>query len=787
MTIISSRIRRLGVRVTAILAATVVLSSGLVGVTSASAAPESVAVDAAPVVTQVEEISRAAAALSGTNFNPGYIVSDWSFYNANGMSQAKIQAFLDAKCPTNNCIDTKKMKTTARAATNMCPSPYAASASETFAAIIYKVQRSCGISAKVILVTLQKEQGLLNLQNPTDLKLRKAMGMGCPDTSVCDSKYYGFFNQVYYGASQLKRYGLRTADNVSFRTKYQIGVPYKVSYKPNSTCGTRTVTVKSKATTALYYYTPYTPNAKALANLTGLGDSCSSYGNRNFWVYFNSWFGNSLAGPGNFAIDSAYEASGGAAGPLGAKGPETSCVDNRATCSQVYTNGMIYWTLSGGPLVISGAIGTYFLANGGINALGIPTGPGAAVTDPNGNGTVQPFAKGMVHSSSAGTFFVSTAVLTAYSAAGWLRGTLGWPTTDRGCATATSGCVQTFTGGYIYAPATGAALRYSAAVASAYTAAGGQKGAIGLPLAAPSAVVDKVTGNGTAQSFQGGWIHSSVRGAFSSSTKMMTAYSARKWVRGPLGWPIAAETCASDGTCSQPFAGATLNVPTTGATFLSFSVTDPKIATLYSSLGGESGSLGEPVAQSGPVVEKVNGDGVMQKFEQGIVHSSAKGTFAVPATIMPTFSATKWVRGPLGWPTGPQVCGSDGSCAQPFAGGTIQDPASGVPFATYTVVNTKIKAAYTAAGGEAGSLGKAITVAANVIEKTNGNGVYQSFEGGAIHSSALGTFVVSKAMMAKYSAKKWVRGVLGWPKANAVCTAANVCTQAFKGGTLTTP
>ena len=32
------------------------------------------------------------------------------------------------------------------------------------------------------------------------------MGQGCPDTAACDTRYYGFFNQVYGAAWQLKRY-----------------------------------------------------------------------------------------------------------------------------------------------------------------------------------------------------------------------------------------------------------------------------------------------------------------------------------------------------------------------------------------------------------------------------------------------------------------------------------------------------------------------------------------------------------------------------------------------------
>jgi hypothetical protein len=54
------------------------------------------------------------------------------------------------------------------------------------------------------------------------------------------------------------------------------------------------MTIKNKATARLYVYTPYTPNKAALTNLYGLGDSCSTYGNRNFWRIFNDWFGSSV-------------------------------------------------------------------------------------------------------------------------------------------------------------------------------------------------------------------------------------------------------------------------------------------------------------------------------------------------------------------------------------------------------------------------------------------------------------------------------------------------------------
>jgi LysM repeat protein len=48
--------------------------------------------------------------------------------------------------------------------------------------------------------------------------------------------------------------------------------------------------IKNQATAGLYYYTPYTPNDIALVNLASVGDSCSAYGNRNFWRVYNYWF-----------------------------------------------------------------------------------------------------------------------------------------------------------------------------------------------------------------------------------------------------------------------------------------------------------------------------------------------------------------------------------------------------------------------------------------------------------------------------------------------------------------
>ena len=108
------------------------------------------------------------------------------------------------------------------------------------------------------------------------------MGMACPDTAPCDERYYGFFNQVYGAARQLKVYGLD-----SFFNSYPVGRTSNVLYHPNAACGSAPVYIANKATAALYYYTPYQPNQAALNAGYGTGDGCSSYGNRNFYLSAN--------------------------------------------------------------------------------------------------------------------------------------------------------------------------------------------------------------------------------------------------------------------------------------------------------------------------------------------------------------------------------------------------------------------------------------------------------------------------------------------------------------------
>lgn len=251
------------------------------------------------VVGAVEDFGarpQTASAASGSDFNPGLIISDSNFYNSSAMTEAEIQAFLSAKvgqCRNSNCLADYRQNTVSHTFSFGTCAPYIGGNNESAARIIYKVQVACGLSAKVILVTLQKEQSLVTDPAPSNMQMQKALGQGCPDTADCDATYASFFMQIYSAGRQFTWYN---NPNGSF-TYIGIGVSRNIAYSPTGSCGSSPVVVRNRATAALYYYTPYQPNAAALGNLYGVGDGCSAYGNRNFWRIYSDWFGTPVGSP----------------------------------------------------------------------------------------------------------------------------------------------------------------------------------------------------------------------------------------------------------------------------------------------------------------------------------------------------------------------------------------------------------------------------------------------------------------------------------------------------------
>jgi hypothetical protein len=259
------------------------------------------------------KLSAPASALSGNEFVSGRIIDESVFFNPNTMNVGDIQAFLNSKVPVCDTGGTQQHSSggtrAAYATSRGYPPPYiclkdytqgiptkagdaycngtVGGGTKSAAQIIYDVSQACGVSVKALIVMLQKEQSLVTDDWPWSIQYRSAMGYGCPDTAPCDAEYYGFFNQVYNAAHQFQVYARKPQ-----LFNYRGGATGFVQYNPNAACGGGDVYMQNQATAGLYNYTPYQPNAAALANLYGTGDGCSAYGNRNFWRMYIDWFGS---------------------------------------------------------------------------------------------------------------------------------------------------------------------------------------------------------------------------------------------------------------------------------------------------------------------------------------------------------------------------------------------------------------------------------------------------------------------------------------------------------------
>ena len=232
-------------------------------------------------------------------FDPGLIISDYNFFNPDALTESQIQDFLEHRsCSPSDgvpCLWEYRETTTSQSAQGAghCL-PYAGAENEPASRIIAKVAAACTISPKVLLVLLQKEQSLLT--RPSASGYLRATGYGCPDTADCDTKYFGFFNQVYNAAWQFRQY-TQEPDRT-----FRIG-SIDVGFNPKADCGASTVSIANQATANLYNYTPYQPNPVAIENAGNEGDTCSTYGNLNFWLFYNDWFGDSTLEPFSVVFD----------------------------------------------------------------------------------------------------------------------------------------------------------------------------------------------------------------------------------------------------------------------------------------------------------------------------------------------------------------------------------------------------------------------------------------------------------------------------------------------------
>lgn len=294
-------------------------------------------------------------AVKATDFKAGRIIDDNVFYNSNTMTAAQIQSFMDGALPACDMWGTGKIgngyyingkavdsnTTRAEYARRMrteagdsryheppyvCINKYYENPTThesnfdtkgvvkdgmiSAAQIIYNAAKEYNINPQVLLVMLKKESYAWGDNWPTKNEYNTIMGYACPDHAACDTNYYGFYNQVHTAAWQLDYY----KKNI-YSYNYRPYVTNKIYYSPTASCGSKNVYIENYATASLYIYTPYTPNDAALRNYPGTS-TCGSYGNRNFFMYFNEWFGSTLfstslasVGGGNYYIRSSNDST----------------------------------------------------------------------------------------------------------------------------------------------------------------------------------------------------------------------------------------------------------------------------------------------------------------------------------------------------------------------------------------------------------------------------------------------------------------------------------------------
>ena len=175
------------------------------------------------------------------SYNKNNVITESQLTNAGAMSVAQIQSFLDGR---GSVLATYS------------------SGGKTAAQRIYDDCQTHGISPYVVLVTLQKEKGLIAsaTANPNSL----AMGWNTADSSTSD-----FANQIYYGTRLLRRY----FDNLG-SYGWTVGQSHDVS--------DGTVAAANTATAGLYVYTPWI--GQGGGGQTGVG------GNYLFWDLWTDTF-----------------------------------------------------------------------------------------------------------------------------------------------------------------------------------------------------------------------------------------------------------------------------------------------------------------------------------------------------------------------------------------------------------------------------------------------------------------------------------------------------------------
>ncbi|MDD3284935.1 MAG: hypothetical protein PHZ07_05065 [Patescibacteria group bacterium] len=201
------------------------------------------------------------------DFKKEELISDFQMFDYTSMSQSQVQQFLESKNSYLATYNVEDYQGIVKPASQ----------------IIYEASQQYKVNPKYVIVMLQKEQGLIQMENPTQKRLDWACGYAvCDGCSLSDPKvlkFKGFGKQVDNAAGAMKFY----TDKAS---TYEFIKKAGKSYEING----EIVIPKNQATANLYTYTPHIA------------------GNYTFWRVWQRYFGdpNITKRDGNASISTDY-------------------------------------------------------------------------------------------------------------------------------------------------------------------------------------------------------------------------------------------------------------------------------------------------------------------------------------------------------------------------------------------------------------------------------------------------------------------------------------------------
>ena len=235
------------------------------------------------------------------SFNPNLLISDKTFSDTQTFGGAAgIQKFLETKGSvlantSPDFLSMLKEPTAVMLKQGLEDPEPNLPIQRTAAQLIWDASVQSGLNPQVLLVTLNKEQGLItSSQNLSGSALQTALdhalGFACPDSGGCGSLFPGFYYQLFgnFDSSGNRYLGAAKSLMKSFTAPGGRG---PADANGNITHVGDTITLQNTmggydgispvqsvqlgdlATAALYRFTPHVFN-----------------GNYNFWLFFNSWF-----------------------------------------------------------------------------------------------------------------------------------------------------------------------------------------------------------------------------------------------------------------------------------------------------------------------------------------------------------------------------------------------------------------------------------------------------------------------------------------------------------------